>query len=104
HRLDHLGVLARRGGGAWAGGGDQAQLRRGARRDHVRSDRRVLGAQLLGERGEGLLRRRAVPFLSHGVVRNSSSRASAVAARVRSTLASLWARETNQASNCDGGG
>ena len=46
--------------------------------------------------------RSADPFAAF--IRRTSARESAAASRVRSIASSSWASETNQASNCDGGG
>src|SRR4051812_40344949 len=54
--LEDEGVLARRGGGARAGGGEQAENRLLGRLDHVPRDGRVLVAQTRSEVAKGRVR------------------------------------------------
>ena len=96
-RLDDEGVLGGRRGGAGAGRGERAE------------DRRLGGSTTWGEIGVSSSRSWAAsdargPFGRARLIASASSSDSAAASRVRSTAASSWARETNQASNWEGGG
>src|SRR6266511_4105687 len=108
NRLDEQRVVATRPTGSRRRRDEQAERRDLARRLDVGRDHGVLDPQLVGEQRQRLLGgdlgdrgSLAAAAQPHP---NASPNASPATARVRSIDASSWASETNQASNCDGGG
>ena len=116
--LDDGGIGAGAPGAARPGGGEQPERRLDPGLGHVGGDHRSLLAQLGGEVGKRVLRAGGLDgvhaqkinavagWITHRRIgqERASAKQSAAASQVLSIASSSWASETNQASNCDGGG